>query len=94
MSLLPEYVDKSVSIITNDGRVIVGKLRGFDQYINCVLEQSVERVYTQDGAQTVPLGLYIVRGENIAVVGLIDEEIDESIDLAQVKANPLPPLIV
>ena len=59
-----------------------------------MLEQSVERVYTQEGAQTVPLGLYIVRGENIAVVGLIDEEIDESIDLEQVKANPLPPLIV
>lgn len=59
-----------------------------------MLEQSVERVYTQDGAQTVALGLYIVRGENIAVVGLIDEELDESIDLAQVKANPLPPLIV
>ena len=37
----------------------------------------------------VVLGLYIVRGDNVAVVGELDEEMDASIDFSQVRAPPL-----
>ena len=35
------------------------------------------------------LGLYIVRGDNVAVIGEVDEEIDQSLALADIKAQPL-----
>ena len=37
----------------------------------------------------VVLGLHIVRGDNIAVVGEIDEDIDARLDLHNIKAEPL-----
>ena len=43
-----------------------GQLEGFDQTINVILSNSVERVYSMDEAvEEAPLGLYVVRGDNI-----------------------------
>ena len=51
-----EFVDKKVSIITNDGRLIVGMLKGFDNVTNVILEGSEERVFSQDeGVERIPL---------------------------------------
>ncbi len=33
----------------------------------------------------VPLGLYIIRGENVCLVGLVDEALDDSINWSEVK---------
>ena len=42
-------------------------MKGFDQTTNLILSGSIERVYSLDeGVEEVPLGLYIVRGDNIA----------------------------
>lgn len=39
---------------------------GFDQTTNVILSDSTERVYSmEEGVEEVPLGLYIVRGDNI-----------------------------
>lgn len=41
-------------------------MKGFDQTINIVLEESTERVYSpSEGVEQVPLGLYILRGDNM-----------------------------
>ena len=43
-----------------------GKLKGFDQTVNVILEGSHERVYSStSGVEQVPLGLYIIRGDNV-----------------------------
>ena len=43
-----------------------GKLKGFDQTVNVILNESHERVYsTSSGVEEVPLGLYIIRGDNM-----------------------------
>lgn len=43
-----------------------GRLRGYDQTINVILEQSHERIFSEDkGVEQNPLGLYIVRGDNM-----------------------------
>jgi U6 snRNA-associated Sm-like protein LSm8 len=43
-----------------------GELKGFDQTTNIILSDSVERVFSADeGVEEVPLGVYIVRGDNI-----------------------------
>jgi len=91
---LNEYVDKLVSIITNDGRNIVGKLKGFDQTINVILEKSHERIFSEDqGVVLNPLGLYILRGDNIAVIGELDEEEDSSRDFLSIKVPPMKPIV-
>ncbi|KAG6418614.1 hypothetical protein SASPL_120818 [Salvia splendens] len=43
---LETLVDQTISIITNDGRNIVGILKGFDQATNIILDESHERVYS------------------------------------------------
>jgi len=43
-----------------------GTLKGFDQTINLILDDSHERVYsTSQGVEQVILGLYIIRGDNV-----------------------------
>ena len=37
----------------------------------------------------VVLGLHIVRGDNICVVGEIDEDIDSRLELHNMKADPI-----
>ncbi|XP_017636264.1 sm-like protein LSM8 isoform X2 [Gossypium arboreum] len=43
---LESLVDQTISVITNDGRNIVGVLKGFDQATNIILDESHERVYS------------------------------------------------
>ncbi len=63
---LESFMNKVISVITGDGRNIVGLMKGFDQTINIVMEDSHERVYSlKTGVEQVPLGLYIVRGDNM-----------------------------
>jgi len=89
-SSLESFVNKVISVITGDGRNIVGTLKGFDQTINLILDDSQERVYSVDhGIEIVPLGLYIIRGDNVAIIGEIDDEIDKRLDFANIKAEPL-----
>ena len=65
---LAGMVDRRVHVITNDGRHIVGTLRGFDQVVNVILEDCHERVYSSEsGVEEAPLGLYVIRGDNVCV---------------------------
>lgn len=93
-SALDSYVNNTVSIITADGRNFVGTLKGFDQTINIILDESHERVFsTTNGIEQVVLGLHIIRGDNIAVIGQIDEAIDSSLDFQSIRSEPLGPVI-
>lgn len=93
-SSLESYVNSTVSIITSDGRNFVGTLKGFDQTINIILDESHERVFSQQqGIEQVVLGLHIVRGDNIAVIGQIDEALDARLDFAEVRGEPLGPVV-
>jgi len=88
------YMNKVVSIITADGRNFIGTLKGFDQTLNIILEESFERIYSSSqGVEQIPLGLQIIRGDNIAVIGELDEEIDQRLDYSQIKADPLNPIV-
>uniref|UniRef100_A0A8R1XW14 U6 snRNA-associated Sm-like protein LSm8 n=1 Tax=Onchocerca volvulus TaxID=6282 RepID=A0A8R1XW14_ONCVO len=92
---LESFINKVISVITGDGRNIVGLMKGFDQTINLVLEDSHERVFSEDaGVEQIPLGLYIVRGDNVAVIGELDEDLDKRLDFSKMKAAPLGPVWV
>ena len=87
---LESYLNRPVSVITADGRNFIGILKGFDQTINLILDETHERVFSANqGVEQVVLGLHIVRGDSICVVGEIDEDIDQRLDLHNIKADPL-----
>ena len=58
-----------------------------------VLQDAHERVIrTPDDDEPsvqVPLGLYLVRGDNVCTVGLVDDKLDESIDWTAVKGSAI-----
>ncbi|KAK3694085.1 hypothetical protein B0T22DRAFT_368486, partial [Podospora appendiculata] len=82
-----------VCIITTDGRNLVGVLASYDNTTNLVLKNTVERVIRSvdegEPSAEVPLGLYIIRGENVCLVGLVDEALDTSINWTEVKGAPI-----
>ncbi|KAJ3166323.1 hypothetical protein HDU88_003547 [Geranomyces variabilis] len=91
MTDFTKWVDSLVQVVLIDGRVILGTLKGYDQQNNMILSHASERVFSgEEGVESVPLGLYIVRGEIVAVMGPIDQETDATIDWARVQAQPIP----
>ncbi|EFJ48249.1 hypothetical protein VOLCADRAFT_90948 [Volvox carteri f. nagariensis] len=91
---LASLVGTQISVITNDGKHYVGILRGYDQATNLLLQECQERVYsTKSGVQIIQNpGVYCIRGDNVAVVGEVDEEADSQLDLSAVRAPPLAPI--
>ncbi|KAF6221129.1 hypothetical protein HO133_002810 [Letharia lupina] len=90
MSLQP-YVDQKVLVVTADGRTLTGTLLSCDQLTNLVLQNTIERVIRPhedpEDSEEVPHGLYLIRGENVAICGLLDEQMDGEIDWAKVKGS-------
>ncbi|MCJ1443422.1 MAG: hypothetical protein MMC23_003920 [Stictis urceolatum] len=88
---LQSYVNKRVQVLTTDGRSLLGLLLSCDQTTNLVLSQTVERIIRppddDEPSSEVEHGLYLIRGENVAVCGLVDEEIDSQIDWAKVRGS-------
>lgn len=75
-------------LLTFDGRTVVGKLSGFDQSCNVVLEKSVERVFCKGQLpKTIGLGLFVVRGDNVAVIGQLDDEREAASQWASAKVR-------
>jgi U6 snRNA-associated Sm-like protein LSm8 len=58
-----------------------------------VLKNTEERVIHEtddlEPSQIHPLGLYLVRGDNVCSVGLIDEKLDDSINWTEVKGSEI-----
>ncbi|KAH8113886.1 Sm-like ribonucleoprotein [Phellopilus nigrolimitatus] len=93
MSSLQGYVDRRVLLVLQDGRTIVGVLVGFDQRSDIVLSESKERIYSIDeGVEEIPLGLYLVKGDQILLIGELDEALDNAVDLDNVRADPIAPI--
>ena len=78
-------------MITTDGRSLVGKLLSCDQVTNVVLGETVERILRplddDEPSMEVSHGLYLIRGEHVAICGLVDEERDASIDWSRVNGS-------
>lgn len=58
---------------------------GHDQVQNLILNEAHERVYSiQDDVEQVSLGLYLIRGDNVALIGDAKDWQDD------LKVDPLP----
>lgn len=64
LDVLERSLNKKMSLQLKDGRMIEGKLVGFDQYMNLVLEESEEK-RDETGRR---LGTVILRGNNVVTI--------------------------
>jgi len=64
LALLEKSIDKRISLLLKDNRILEGKLKGYDDYMNMVLEETEER--TQD--QERRLGTVVLRGNNVVSI--------------------------
>ncbi|ORY87785.1 hypothetical protein BCR37DRAFT_342569 [Protomyces lactucae-debilis] len=82
---LVNSVDKKMVLVLRDNTKLFGILRSFDQYGNLVLQDSFERIYVEDCFADIPKGVYLVRGENVVLMGEID--IDEEDNIKQIRIS-------
>ncbi len=55
-----------------------------------IMEDCRERQFCVDAAMLeIPLGLYVIRGDNIAVIGEMDENLDSQTDWTEIRASAL-----
>jgi len=63
-TLLEQSINKRVVLLLKDGRVLEGKLVGFDDYMNMVLEDTEET--TEERVRR--LGKVVLRGNNVVSI--------------------------
>lgn len=68
-ALLEKSVDKRVSLLLKDGRVLEGKLTGFDEYMNMVLDETTEN--NAAGSEERRLGTVVLRGNNVVSISIL-----------------------
>ncbi|KAI9122052.1 hypothetical protein K1719_006741 [Acacia pycnantha] len=57
---LKKYMDKKLQIKMNANRMIIGTLRGFDQFMNLVVDNTVE----VNGNEKTDIGMVVIRGNS------------------------------
>jgi small nuclear ribonucleoprotein len=65
MEIMEENIGKTVIVRLKGGRGLRGKLKGFDQHLNLVLEETED---TSNIENVKKLGLIIVRGDNVVLI--------------------------
>lgn len=65
IKILEESLGKTVLVRLRGGRSLRGKLRGFDQHLNLVLEETDD---ISDKENMKKLGVIIVRGDNVIII--------------------------
>ncbi|KAF1989572.1 like-Sm ribonucleo protein [Aulographum hederae CBS 113979] len=66
---LKKYIDKRICIQMNGNRRVMGQLRGYDVYMNLVLDEAVEDL---PNGEKVRMGMCCVRGNSIILVEALD----------------------
>ncbi|KAI1130354.1 hypothetical protein F5Y10DRAFT_122470 [Nemania abortiva] len=95
---LLDLTDKKLLLVLRDGRKLIGILRSWDQFANLVLQSTVERIFaitTEPSDPHHPRGLYadklhgifLVRGENVLLLGEIDLDKDDDPPVGYEKAE-------
>ena len=73
---------------------MVGTLISCDNTMNVMLEHAEERIIrsdaiTSEASSIVPLGLQLIRGDQVAICARIDEKVDAEIDWTKVRGDPI-----
>jgi len=63
--ILEESLGKTVLVRLKGGKSLRGKLKGYDQHLNLVLEETED---TTSAENVKKLGLLIIRGDNVILI--------------------------
>lgn len=100
---LLDLTDKKLMVALRDGRKLLGILRSWDQFANLVLQSTVERIFVTPDAVPADhpsaqekrgiyadyqRGMFLVRGENVMLLGEIDLDKDDDSPPGYDKADP------
>lgn len=80
---LTKYLDKSLQLKLNGNRLVTGKLRGFDQFMNVVLDDTVEHRLPSGSkggadpsqvsdAEKIQCGTVVIRGNSILMLEALE----------------------
>jgi len=86
---LIEEIDKKQLVVLRDGRILIGYLRSVDQFANLVLQNTVERIHVDSMYGDIPRGMFVIRGENVVLLGEVDLENEEQKELTKVSVQTI-----
>ncbi|KAA0183750.1 Small nuclear ribonucleoprotein G [Fasciolopsis buskii] len=66
---LKKYLDKKLKLKLNGNREVIGTLRGFDAFMNIVINDAFE--VTKDGQQA-RIDMAVIRGNSVNIVEAMD----------------------
>eukprot|EP00093_Oithona_nana_P002426 02426.XXX_11498_11197_1 [CDS] Oithona nana genome sequencing. len=62
---LKKYMDKKIHLKINGGRAVEGVLRGFDPFMNLVIDDAIE--FTKAGDKNY-IGMVVLRGNSVVML--------------------------
>jgi len=62
---LKKYMDKNMTIKLNGNRKVTGILRGYDQFMNLVIDNTVEEVSANERSE---IGMVVIRGNSVVML--------------------------
>jgi small nuclear ribonucleoprotein G len=66
---LKKFMGKRVSVKLNGSRTVLGRLTGFDVFMNLTLEEAEESL---GAAESRPIGIMVIRGSSVVEIGSLD----------------------
>ena len=84
---LIEEIDKKLLVVLRDGRTLIGYLRSIDQFANLLLEDTIERIHVGLLYGDIERGIFLIRGENVVLLGEVDENKRTGIELTAVPVD-------
>eukprot|EP00873_Tetraselmis_striata_P013599 jgi/Tetstr1/433863/TSEL_023045.t1 len=64
---LKKFMDRKISVTLNANRHVTGVMRGFDQFMNIVLDNAIDERMKSD------IGMVVVRGNSIVTIEALEK---------------------
>lgn len=74
-----KYLEQEVVVMLRDGRYLYGIMKSFDQFNSITLDRVIERIFHDGKYAERKHELFIIRGENITMIGLGPSEIGKGL---------------
>ncbi|KAK7206750.1 hypothetical protein BZA70DRAFT_274999 [Myxozyma melibiosi] len=66
---LKKYMDRRLFVQLNGSRKVIGVLRGYDVFLNLVLDDAVEE---KDGGEKIRIGTIVIRGNSVVMMEALE----------------------
>ena len=66
---LKKFMGKRITVKLNGNRAVLGRLTGFDVFMNLTLEEAEETV---SATESRPIGIMVIRGNSVVEIGTLD----------------------